>query len=461
MTNFSNISQYGQYSSVANYGAQSGPSASVLAKVERTLALQGGNVAKLNASLQRDMTKLSGLGQLQSALTGFQSIAERLAGNGLSTTVSASVKGVLAATVDGTGKPGTYAVDVKRLAQGQVLTSDRVTAADSKIGTGAPATIKIEFGTVDGKNFTPGKDGAKSIVIDSKSNTLEGIAAAIKAAGIDASVVKDGSGFALSIKGASGEANSMRISVTGDAAIKDLVSYNPAAEGGLTQTAAAQNSLVTVDGKEISSAGNKVDGAVPGVSLSLSEIGKTDVVVAQDSTQIGKNVGSFVAAFNDLNNKLSALQKGDLKADRALSQVSWELSQMVRGGPSSSALAKAGITLDSSGKLQLDDKKLQEAIAADPDAVSKLFTNQGKGLADQFDTKIDALTGKNSTLQKEAQAVNKDIAALNGKKAELSKALTAQAQVLVQLYTQQEQFEAGGGLFGSAGGAKSLFDFMA
>jgi flagellar hook-associated protein 2 len=459
MANTTNIGNYGNYGNASS----SAPSAAVLAKVERTLAGQTGNISKLNGSLALDQTKLSGLGQLQSALTGFQSIAERLAGSGLSTSASYSTKGILSVTAGGTAKPGTYSVDVKQLAQSQVLNSAAQKASDAKIGTGAKATIKIDFGTVDGGSFTAGKDAAKSITIDSSNNTLDGIASAFKAAGIDASVVKSGSGYVLAIKGESGAAGSMRISVSGDAAVKDLLSYNPAASGGLTQTQAAQDARATVDGKAVSGATNTFKDAIPGTSLDLTAVGKTDVTVAQDSSQIAQNVTNFVNAYNELNNQLTALQKGGLKQDQALGQVSRELNTLVAGagGVSKSALAAAGVTADSSGKLVLDDKKLKSAIAADPAAVSQLFTNNGKGLADQFDARIDTLTGKNSTIQKETASINKDIATLTAKKADLAKTLTSQANSLVALYTQQEQSAANGGALPGYNGPRSLFDILA
>ncbi|MES2263157.1 MAG: flagellar filament capping protein FliD [Pseudomonadota bacterium] len=461
-----NYGALGTFGSVGTFGtsttsATSTPSASVLAKVERTMAGQTGSVSKLNASLTRDQTKLSGLGQLQSALTGFQSVAGRLSGAGLSTSASSSAKGVLSVAAGGTAKAGSYAVDVQQLAQGQVLTGAPRAAADAKIGTGSPATVKIEFGTADGDSFTPGKSAAKTITIDSKNNTLDGIASSLKAAGIDASVIKSEGGYALSVKGASGAANSLRISVSGDAAVKDLLAYSPGGNGKLAQTSAAQDALATVDGKQVRSASNTLDDAIAGASLTLTGTGKTDVVVAQDSSRIAKNVGNFVAAFNDLNNQLTALQKGGLKSDPALGQVGRELAQLVApNNGSTAALAAAGVTLDSSGKLQLDEKKLNAAIAADPDAITKLFTNDGKGLADQFDSKIDALTGNNGALRKETQAVGKEIATLGGKKAELAKALTAQANALVQLYTQQEQAASSDALPGYSG-PRSLFDFLA
>lgn len=466
-TGIGSIGNYGNLTGTAAYGSNPGtPSASVLAKVERTLASQAGSVARLNTSLLRDQTKLSGLGQLQSALTGFQSIAERLAGSGLSTSASSSGKGVLNVSAGGTAKPGTYAVDVKQLAQGQILNSDKLATAGTKIGTGSPATIKVEFGTEGADKFTPGKTAAKTITIDSKNNTLDGIAAAFKDAGIDASVVKSGTGYALQIKGENGEASSMRISVTGDAAVKSLVSYNPAANNsptaqGLTQAQAAQDALATVNGKDVKSASNTLKDAIEGVSVTLTGAGKTDVTVSQDSAQIAQNVTNFVNAYNDLSNKLTALQKGELKSDLALGQVSRELNSLVQGGGgvSKTALAAAGVTVDSSGKLVLDDKKLKSAIAADSAGVAGLFTNQGKGLADQFDAKIDALTGKNSSIQREAQQVSKGIDSLTAKKADLAKALTTQANVLVAFYTQQEQAAASEALPGYTG-ARSLFDFL-
>lgn len=462
------IGNYGNLTGTAAYGSStSTPSASVLAQVERTLASQSGSVAKLNTSLANGQTKLSGLGQLQSALTGFQSIAERLSGSGLATTAASSGKGVLAATAGGSAKAGSYDVNVKQLAQGQILNSGQQASSSARIGTGSPATIKVEFGVEGEDSFTPGKAAAKSITIDSSNNTLDGIASAFKAAGIDASVVKSGSGYALAIKGESGEANSMRISVSGDAAVKNLLSYNPAADNsptakGLTQAVAARDAVATVDGKEVRSATNTLKDAVDGVSLALTGSGKTTLTVSKDSSQIAQNVGSFVEAFNALGDKLTALQKGELKSDLALGQVSREMNALVQGssGVSKTALANAGITVDSSGKLTLDEKKLKSAIAADPEAVAGLFTNDGKGLADQFDAKIDSLTGKNGSIQREAQAVSKDIGSLSTKKADLAKALTTQANVLVAFYTQQEQSAANSALPGYTG-ARSLFDFLA
>lgn len=418
--------------------SQASPSAAVYAKVEKLMSSQSAGVVKLNTALTRDQTKLSGLGQLQSALSDFRALATRLGGAGLSTAASASTKGVLSAIATDKAVAGSYAVDVAQLAQGQSLASAAQKAADKAIGTGAPAAIKVEFGTTasDGR-FTAAAGGAKSITIDSSNNTLDGIAAAFRNAGIDAKVVKGSDGYSLSLTGPDGAASSMRIGVTGDAAIKDLVSYNPAGEKRLSQTGAAQDALLTVDGKQVASASNTVNGAITGATLTLTGKGATNVVVAKEAGQITSNVGKLVDAYNSLNAKLQTLQQGVLKGDAALGQVSRQLGQTM--GEASRALAAAGVTLDKNGKMQLDEAKLKSAVAANPDAVGKLFTNDGKGLADQLSAKIAALGGAGGSLDRETKAVGKDITDLTGKKAALAKALTAQATALVNMYSQQEQ----------------------
>ncbi len=447
----------------ANTASQTAPSAEVYAKVEKQMLSQNTGVTKLNNNLTRDQTKLSALGQLQSALAKFQGVAQNMAGSGLATSATSSTAGVLKATTNDKAVSGSYAIDVKQLAQGQTLATSAQKASNTAIGTGATAQIRIELGSVDGKQFSAGDAKAITLDIDSSNNSLDGIAAALKKAGVDASVIKGEDGYSLTLNGKSGAGNSMRISVTGDAAISNLLTYSPSASKGMRQTMAAQDALATVAGKDVSSASNTLTSAIDGVTVELKAKGQTNLVVAKDSSQIASNVASFVQAYNELNTKMQSLQEGDLKYDTALKQVGTQMSQVLRtasNGVPVSVLASAGVTLGKSGELVLDEKKLKSAIDADPDAVSKLFTNNGKGVADQFGSKIGELTGTSSLITKEVQTVGKEITSLNTKKAALAKTLTAQAEALVKLYSAQEKAGIGSVLPGYTG-KSSLFDFMA
>lgn len=452
----------------ATSAASTTVSSDIYKRVEQTMTAQNGVATKLNATLVRDQTKLSGLGQLQSVLADFQTLAASLTGSGLSTSAASSAKTVLTATSTGTAKAGTYAIDVKQLAQGQFLTSEEFTSATTKIGGGATTTVKIDFGTAGGaKGFvTNGTAGSKTITIDSTNNTLEGMAAAFKAAGVDVKVVKGDDGkFSLGIAGESGAANSMRISVSGDAALKGLLAFDPDGGQKLKQATAAQNAILTVDGKEVTSPTNTMakDNGIAGATLTLTGTGKSDVTIKQDASQIGANLKSFVAAYNDLNKKLQTLQQGALKGDTAIGQVVSQMSMLLKTGGGSvsiSALGAAGVSQDAKGNMVVDDKKLQAALTADSSSVAKLFTNDGKGIADLMSSKASAFTSSTSVISKEAKQMNTEIANINGKRAVLTKALTAQANALVALYSAQAQTGAGSAINGAGGGTGTLFDML-
>ncbi|HZV64139.1 MAG TPA: flagellar filament capping protein FliD, partial [Telluria sp.] len=371
--------------------------AELYSRVSKSLLAKNAGVQKLGAALASDQTRLSGLGQLQSALAGFQALTQSVAGVGLQTGATASQPAVLSALTTGSAKVGSYAVEVKQLAQAQVLAARPQKDQAAAIGSGAATTIKVEFGTTAGSSFAPRT--AKTITIDSGNNSLQGIAAAFKSAGVDARIVKGGAGYTLQLGGDTGSANSLRISVGGDATLQKLLSYNPAGLKGLSETAGAQDAQLTIDGKAVTSASNVVTGQIGGTALALSAKGATQVVVAQDSSAIAGNVANFVKGYNDLAAQLATLKQGALKADPALAQAQDQLAQVVKG--SGSALAKAGVTRGQNGQLQIDSKALNGAIGADPDAVSALFTGGGKGVADQLSARIGQLIGANGAIGKQ------------------------------------------------------------
>jgi flagellar hook-associated protein 2 len=434
--------------------------AELYGRVSKTLLTQNASVQKLSAALTRDQTRLSGLGQLQSSLANFQALTQSLAGPGLQTAAIASNKAVLAALTTGTAKTGSYAVEVQQLAQSQVLGTRPQRSDTAAIGGGASTTIKIDVGTTSGSSFHPG-GASKTITIDSSNNSLQGIAKAFQAAGVDAKVVRGSDGYTLQITAQSGEKNSLRISVGGDDALEGLLTYNPSGAQGLSQQRAAQDAQLTVDGKAITSDSNVITGAIQGTALALTAKGATSVTVAQDSSAIARNISNFVDGFNNLAARLKSLKQGDLKSDTAIGAVQDQILQLL--ARNNGALAGAGVSLDRNGTLQIDSKILNEAIVADPGKVSRLFTDGGKGLADQLGATIGRLIGENGAISKQKVAIDRGITALNTQKSTLTRALSAQAQQLVAQYTKVGEATSGNtalpGLPG--GGATSLFDFLA
>jgi flagellar hook-associated protein 2 len=440
----------------SNNGLNGLGSAELASRVNSALLSKNAGVQKINADLERDQTKLSGLGQLSNALATFQAVAQSLGKGGLQTAATASNPAVLTGVTAGGAKAGNYQVEVKQLAQGQQLSSRAQQTSNGAIGSGAATTIKVDVGTTNGSNFSVGSKTSVSITIDASNNSLGGIASAFKAAGIDASVAHTGDGYRLVINGKSGSGESLRISVGGDAALQKLLAYSSTGSKNLEQAKVAQDAKLVVDGKAITSDSNVVTGAIKGTALALTKVGSTSVTVSQQDSQTGKNVELFVKAYNRLNDTIKTLQQDGLKGDGTAAQLTQQLSQLI-DGTTQSALAAAGVTRGSGGALQVDKKKLDAAVVADAAGVGKLFINNGGGLAEKLAGKIDQFLGAKGSLQKQATAIDRDISTLTQKKTSLTQALTAQSSSLLSQYTDNGT----SALPGLTGGGKSLFDFIA
>jgi flagellar hook-associated protein 2 len=412
----------------------------------KSLSARNAGLQGIDAQIKRDDARLSTLGRLANVLDDVKSVAGTLAASGLKLATQVDGK-ALDARITATGAAaGTHKVDVKQLAQAQQLVTVRVPKATTTIGSGAPTVIKIDTG-----------GATKTIRIGAPDNTPEGIAAAFKAAGVDAKLVTDDKGVALALTSPPGAANAMRIGVSGDPALQALLAYQPPARGTVTQASAAQDAIVNVDGKTVTSASNKVTGAIAGVTLDLKAKGAGTVTLAGDNAAIAKNVKAFADAVNGLPGRLAALKTGDTASDRTLAQIQDQVTRLV-GGADPAALAAIGVSTKN-GKLAIDEAKLNAAIAADPDRVAKTFANGGTGLADKVGTGIAQQLATGGTLAGQAAAVTKDRDALADKKAQMTQAVNAQASSLVQQYTNA----GANSLFGLMNGGRppSAFDFLA
>jgi flagellar hook-associated protein 2 len=437
----------------------------VLARVTQTLQSKNTLAPQINAALATDRTKLSGLGQLQSALNSFQTVAQSISGEGLQIGASSSAGNVLKVIGSKSAQAGSFNVVVNQLAQGQVLQTRAVASSTAAIGAGTPTSIKIDFGSTSNGAFVPGGT-PKSVTINSGNNSLQGIASAINEGnfGVEAKVVKSGNQAALQLTAPTGSNQTLRISVNGDAALKNLLSNEAPNQQNLGQVRAGTNAEFTVNGVAGTSQTNVTTTAIAGTRLELNAKGSSQVVVTQDSSQVVKNVDNLVSAFNTLNGKLRSLAQNELKNDGTAKETQERLQRTLRNSSVTGTdgntfnLASVGINIATNGDLTLDRNKLQAAIVTDPGAVSRLFAQSGTGVADGLSNQVKSLTGANGSVTRETAAVNKDISALNTKKTNLARALTLQANALVKQYSQQQSNALPGLPNGTSSG--NLFDIL-
>ncbi|TXF97738.1 flagellar filament capping protein FliD [Massilia arenae] len=416
----------------------------------QSLLAQNPGLKVLDAQVKRDDARLSSIGKTALALDGFRSVAAGLTGGKLDMLATASGSALTAKLSAASATPGKYTVDVQQLAQGQKLQTKGVADKDAALGSGDASTITVETGS--------GANAKKTTVrIDPSDSSLEGIAKAMREAGLDADVAKDGDGYSLSLTGETGAANGMRISVAGDPVLKGLLAYQPDKEGGMQQVAAAQDARVVVGDKTVTSATNSVTEAIPGLNLTLKETGKSEVEVRSDPAAMAGNVKDFVKAFNELNTQLGKLETGDARSDTTLLRMKAQIGNIVNSS-SLRELAAFGIT-QKDGALALDEDKLKAAIAADPARANKVFSDKG-GLAERLVSQVDKQIGTTGTLGVEAASVLRERDRLLDQRDKVIDTVTRQATLMAQQY---QMAGSGNGLLfgGGAGRPMSLFDYMA
>ncbi len=377
--------------------------------VSQLMAIERRPVTLLDRKEAGYQSKLSAYGNLKSALASFQSAMSGLNSVSRFQSLSATPADptILTASASSTAVPGSYTVQVNQLAQAQTLAATGQTSADAAIGAGATTTLTFQFGTISGGTLTAGvysgatftpdaTQATGTVTITSSNNTLNGIRDAINAAniGVTATVVNDGSAtpYRLVLASSStGASKSMKVTVAGDATLDGLLAYDPAGTQNLTQSSAAQNATLTVNGIAVSSASNTVSEAIQSVTLNLAKVGTTSLAVARDSVAVQSAVAAFVKGYNDVNKTLTdlssynaatkrgAILQGDATVLTLQSQLRNALTSTLTGlSGSLTSLSQIGVAIQKDGTLALDSAKLATASADNFNDIAALFAVVGK-----------------------------------------------------------------------------------
>lgn len=383
--------------------------------VTKLMAVEQQPITQLDLRTASFKAKLTGFGTLKSVISQFQTALQGLANNskfqGSLTSVGDTT--VATASASTSAAPGTYSLEVSQLAQAQKLNAVGQVSDTAAIGSGATTTLSFDFGTISGgaynsaagsysgAKFTSSGTGAKTVTLDSSNNSLSGIRDAINAAGVGvtASIVNDGSGtpYRLSLAGnAPGISSSLKLSVTGDAALSNLLSHDPGKDAGqaLSQTQVAQNALFKVDGISVSKSSNSVTDAIPGLTLALAKTNvgaPTSITVSRNTSTIVASVNAFVQTFNntsanlqnatayDATTKTGAVLNGESTVLSIQNQIRGVLSKPVAGGGSAyTLLSQIGVTIQKDGTLGVDNTKLQAALTSNFGDFAGLFSAVGR-----------------------------------------------------------------------------------
>ncbi|MFT4246805.1 MAG: flagellar filament capping protein FliD [Pseudomonas sp.] len=345
-------------------------------------AERAGADTRISTATSSAQSKISSLGNVSSSLSSLQTALDALAsdesGNARTTTV-ADGAGFTASAASGAAV-GSYDIEVVQLATKHKLTTAAYDS-DATVGSG---TLSISAG-----------DESFDVSISSTA-TLSDIAKAINTAaagkGVVASIVSTDDGDRLVLTAAdTGEANAITVT-SSDSSLAALTYPGTTSTDddgntvttGLTESTAAQDAVIKVDGYTKTSSSNTIDDVLDGVTLTLTQATEGTAYaldIDSDQSSISSAVSTFVSAYNSLLTMLSTVSAFDIEeetqapltGDAMVRSLQSQLRNLV--GNNIVALNALGITTDKTGAMTLDSSTLAEALEDNPSAASNLFNS--------------------------------------------------------------------------------------
>jgi flagellar hook-associated protein 2 len=410
--------------------------------VEQMVTAEKIPLKKLESKAEGIQTQISTYGEIKSLTSKLGDIVSKLtrdsAWNGVNISSSNST---ISGSMTGIAAPGTYNIQVTKLAQAQTTVIG---------GAGAAALAKDETMGASGKLTLKKGVGANEVVKEldiSSSDTLTKIAAKVNEAGmgIQASVVTDVDGkerLMLRSKD-SGTGNSFTVGI--DPALTKL---------GQTNSQLAQNAVVKLNGVTVESNSNTFANTIPGMSFSVSEIttNSATMTVKTDTEAIKKSLQEFVDAYNELNDLLSKSTKyteetktaGVLQGDSATVSLQNTLRMLTQGISGSTGaltrLSDIGIQMRQGGGLTVDSTKLDKGLA-NVDDLKALFANkansmgQGGGIAVNFKAVTDKLLAFDGTLNSKTDSLERTLKSNGAEQDKVNKRATTLEERLYKQYS--------------------------
>ncbi len=367
-------------------------------------ALVNAEKAPVLDRIERDETqaqnKISAYGILKSEIKAFRDSIRNIRDSNAASHVGSSSNSTVA-TFTTTGSTGSDEINsslvVSSLASTHTLASAAYDSAGSAVGEGS---LTIDFGTystTSSTNDTFTANTNSSVTINTSASTsLSQLRDLINNAtdNAEASILYNGSGYVIVIKGLSGADNEIRVTPSNDSTdtLKNKITYNTSSKT-LTQTTDGTDANFSVDGISMTRSSNEINDLFSGYSLKLHATNSSAINISssQNLSTIEGLLNDFITSYNAVYGGISALSvggassasSGPLSGDSLARQIqrqirSYSSNQIVgyEGGPYS--LALLGVQTQRDGSLALNSNTLKNTFEKQPKVIDAVFKNQVK-----------------------------------------------------------------------------------
>lgn len=367
---------------------------SQLTQIERQPAI------RLEQKQRTFRSQISDLGNLSSLMSSLKSSLSDLAdvSGVLAASASSSNEDLLTATANGSAAQGRYSVTVEQIARAEKNLSANfadpqaeVRAGTMTIGVYGEDDVDVEF--TDGMSLAQARDAIAS-----------------SGAKVNVSIIQTGSGAQLSITSQktgfdpSGEGGVVdpAAGVGAESGALTLTEVYTGASGNeltMTETQTAQNAIIEIDTLRIGHTDNTATGILEGVTLELQDAdpGETiDVRVEPSDDEVVERLKTFMGDYNAVMDGLTRYSEKDKTfAQRVETELRTLIAESIPGFESQGLnnLSSLGFKTNfETGRLELTESDLRDALAADSEAVAGLFALDDDGVVDRMTSILDLYT---------------------------------------------------------------------
>jgi flagellar hook-associated protein 2 len=329
-------------------------------------------INRLETQKKNEQNRLSAYTSLSTNLSSLQSAFAALQASSAfgSLQASSSDTEILTASATASASKGSFTINVTSLARPQTTSSAAGQFSDIN------ATI------LDGGTLSLTQNGTTTSIDLTGVSTLAQLRDAINAQqlGVKASIINDGSTSGNPPKPFRLVLTSAVSGVASVFTVDDQTSLNSGTPGAVLNlstnaSGVAQDTVFTYNGITIRSASTTVTDAVPGLNLKLLKTGSSIVTVTDDDSVLKDKIKAVVTAFNSFNDfaqgqfKLATdgSSRPPLASDPLLRGINRQLRDFFTSNQTNSGgirnLTELGVRLTQSGKLEIDDAVLDNALA--------------------------------------------------------------------------------------------------
>lgn len=284
---------------------------------------------------------------------------------------------------------------VNTIASTHTLATGAYSSNGSLVGAG---TLVIDFGawsTTSSANDTFTANSNSSVTINTTSSTtLTQLRDSINNAtdNAEATILYNGTGYVLVMKGKSGASNELRVTPGGGSSsdLTNNFSYTTSTKN-LTQTADGVDAAFTVDGISMTRSSNSISDLFKGYTLDLLATNGSAINISssQNLSTIESLLNDFIDSYNVIYAGISSMsmqssiggEAGPLSGDSLARRIQRDLrnytSTSIKGyedGPYT--LSLLGIQTNRDGTLGLNTNTLKNTFEKNPKVIDAVFKNQ-------------------------------------------------------------------------------------